>query len=217
MIAGANDCSRVFNIVTVRMPRAPAEAGIVMDSRVLAPSALVERIVAGDRSAEAELVERYSRGLRLLICRSSSDRSSVDDIHQDVFRVALQRIRQGEVREPERLNSFLCGVARRLTIDHHRKAAKQPVADDEAARLLLSAEAGPDAMALANERAQIAEEVLSALEIDRQSQILKRFYIADEDKESICRDMGLTGLHFNRVLHRARKRFKELYLRRTEK
>jgi len=188
-----------------------------MDSNATWPSTLVERIVKGDRSAEAELVERYSSGLRILIGRHSRDESLVDDIHQDLFRIAIQRIRLGELREPEKLNGFLCGMARHITIDHHRRAAKQPVADDEEAELLISTAPGPEDLALAQERMRVAAEVLAELEIDRQREILRRFYIGDEAKDSICEDMGLSSLHFNRVLHRARQRFRELYLKKIEK
>jgi hypothetical protein len=33
-----------------------------------------------------------------------------------------------------------------------------------------------------------------------------------EDKDRICDDLGLTRLQFNRVLHRARERFREAWL-----
>ena len=45
----------------------------------------------------------------------------------------------------------------------------------------------------------------------RDRQVLFRFYIAEENKEDICSDLGLSSLHFNRVLFRARERFRELY------
>jgi RNA polymerase sigma-70 factor (ECF subfamily) len=48
---------------------------------------------------------------------------------------------------------------------------------------------------------------------ERDIQVLYRFYIADEDKEEVCAELGLSSLHFNLVLHRARERFKELYER----
>jgi RNA polymerase sigma-70 factor (ECF subfamily) len=48
---------------------------------------------------------------------------------------------------------------------------------------------------------------------ERDIQVLYRFYIADDEKEQICADLGLTSLHLNRVLHRARERFRELYER----
>jgi RNA polymerase sigma-70 factor (ECF subfamily) len=52
--------------------------------------------------------------------------------------------------------------------------------------------------------------LIGELDTDRDRQILYRFYIAEEDKERICADLELSSLHFNRVLFRARQRFKEL-------
>lgn len=53
--------------------------------------------------------------------------------------------------------------------------------------------------------------VLNGLTTDRDREVLFRFYINEERKEQICADLGLSDLHFNRVLHRARQRYKELY------
>ena len=47
---------------------------------------------------------------------------------------------------------------------------------------------------------------------ERDRQILFRFYIAEDEKEAICRDLRSASLHFNRVLFRARERYRELYL-----
>ncbi|MCP4664535.1 MAG: hypothetical protein GY856_54820 [bacterium] len=46
---------------------------------------------------------------------------------------------------------------------------------------------------------------------ERDREVLSRFYLAEEDKEQICCDLGLAGEHFKRVLFRARRRFKKLY------
>src|SRR6266542_2351992 len=54
-------------------------------------------------------------------------------------------------------------------------------------------------------------QLISEMRSDRDRQILHRFFITEEDKGKICADLGLTSLHFNRVLSRALKRFKDLY------
>jgi RNA polymerase sigma-70 factor (ECF subfamily) len=41
--------------------------------------------------------------------------------------------------------------------------------------------------------------------------------VAEEDKARICADLGLSSLHFNRVLNRARDRYRELYLEAVRK
>ncbi len=42
------------------------------------------------------------------------------------------------------------------------------------------------------------------------SEIIKRFYLDEEDKAEICRSMGLSPLHFDRVIFRARQRLRSL-------
>src|SRR6185295_6960843 len=84
---------------------------------------LVRRIQAGDAAAESDLVSRFGRGVTMLIRRSSRDASAVDDIFQQTFQIALEKIRRGDVREPEKISTFLCSLARNLVVHHFRKAA----------------------------------------------------------------------------------------------
>jgi len=173
---------------------------------------LVSRIRAGDRQAEAELVERYSRGVMIIIRREVRDTVAAEDLHQEGFRIVLEKIRRGDVREPEKLSGFVCGVARNLVIDHFRRATRQEnnAVIDEAVSIPHPA---PDQLQelLRKEKADLVRQVLKGMSNERDIQALYRFYIADDDKEQICADLGLTSLHFNRVLHRARERFRELY------
>ncbi|HKD10487.1 MAG TPA: sigma factor, partial [Thermoanaerobaculia bacterium] len=75
---------------------------------------LASRIRIGDRQAEAELVARYQRGVTLLLRRSAGDPSLAEDLAQETFRIALEKIRRGDLREPEKLAGFLCSLARNL-------------------------------------------------------------------------------------------------------
>lgn len=175
---------------------------------------LVSGIRTGNRQAEAELVDRYSRGVMVIIRREVRDTAVAEDLYQEAFRIVLEKIRQGDVREPERLSGFVCGVARNLVIDYFRRAARQESMTEieEAAHLPHPA---PDQLQelLQKEKADLVRQVLKEMPNERDIQALYRFYIADDDKEQICADLGLTILHFNLVLHRARERFKELYKR----
>jgi RNA polymerase sigma-70 factor (ECF subfamily) len=173
---------------------------------------LVSRIMAGDGQAEAELVERYSRGVTFVISRETGGASAADDLYQDTFRIALEKIRRGDLREPEKLSGFVLGIARNLVIDYFRRAARQDSLTeiDEAAPLSHPAPSQLDEL-LRKEQAALVRRVIDELPSERDRQALFRFYIAEEEKESICADLGLTGVHFNRVLHRARERYRELY------
>jgi RNA polymerase sigma-70 factor (ECF subfamily) len=184
---------------------------VTPDGESATAAELVDRICAGDAAAESELVSRYGRGIALLVRRSSRDPSAVDDLCQQTFQIALEKIRRGDVREPEKLSGFVCSLARNLVIDHFRKAAARRTSGPSEGVAAADPAPGPLESLLRVERASLVRRVLSELPSERDRQILFRFYIAEDEKEAICRDLGLSSLHFNRVLFRARERYRELY------
>ncbi len=75
---------------------------------------LVRRIAGGETQAEAELVARCGKTLRFLTRRFTRDEADGEDLYQETLMLALEKIRQGEVREPERLAGFLRALAKNL-------------------------------------------------------------------------------------------------------
>ncbi len=175
---------------------------------------LVARIERGDARAEEELVERFGRGLMLILDRHTSGRAEAEDLYQDTFGLALEKLRRGELRDPSRLPAFLSQIARNLAIDFYRKRRRRKTeADSEAvheASVVPSSQLG---QMLQGEHAAVVRQMIDELRNERDRQLLMRFYIAEEDKDAISADLGLSSLQFNRVLHRARQRYKELYLK----
>jgi RNA polymerase sigma-70 factor (ECF subfamily) len=173
---------------------------------------LVNRIRAGDQQAQAELVERYSQGVQVILRREVSNTATVEDLYQDTFRIVLEKIRRGDVREPEKLSGFVVSVARNLIIDYFRRATRlaNEVSVDAAEPLPHPA---PDQFEelLLKEKSDLIWQIFKVMSNKRDIQVLLRFYLAEEDRERICADLGLTKRYFNVVLHRARERFRELY------
>lgn len=177
---------------------------------------LVRRIASGDASAESELVERYSRGVLYLLRRLAPELA--DDLHQETFRVVLERLRRRELDEPEGLVGFLRGIARNLVIAERRKSARRRTeADEEELAQAVHPAPGQLSAVLLDEEAETVRQLIRELPTERDRELLLRFYVTEEDKESLCTDLGLDSLHFNRVLFRARQRFKELFLERRKK
>jgi RNA polymerase sigma-70 factor, ECF subfamily len=175
---------------------------------------LVSRIRAGDQQAEAELVERYNRGVRFIIRREVGAAAIADDLYQETFCLVLEKIRRGEVREPEKLSGFVRSVARNLVIEHFRRAARREIltGTEETTSLPHLAPNQLEGL-LRKEKVELIRQVLEEMPNQRDIQVLFRFYIAEEEKEKICADHGLTNTQFNLVLHRARERYRDLYLR----
>src|SRR5580765_120917 len=94
-------------------------------------AALVSAAQAGDREAFGELYRLYGRMVHgILLARLP--RAEVDDLTQDVFLKALERL--GFLREPEAVGGWLAAIARRAAIDLGRRGTREvPLADDEPA------------------------------------------------------------------------------------
>jgi RNA polymerase sigma-70 factor (ECF subfamily) len=194
-----------------RPPQAPdSPAGPSEEARVAAD--LVGRIGAGDEAAESELVERYSRGVLFLLQRLTRDPALAEDLHQETFLVVLGRLRDAGLEQPERLVGFLRATARNLWTGQQRKIARRATdSDSEGVERATADERGGQLRhVLGRERARAVRRALSELRTDRDRQILYRFYLLEETKETICADLDLSDLHFNRVLHRARQRLGEI-------
>jgi RNA polymerase sigma-70 factor (ECF subfamily) len=173
----------------------------------------VSRIMAGDRQAEAELIDSYGRGVRIIIRRAGGDATIIDDLSQETFRIVLEKIRRGEIREPERLSGFIRSVARNLVIEHFRRAARQESLTDTEETIKLITVSAPNQLErlLQKEKAGLVWRVLREMRNKRDIQVLMRYHLAEDTKEQICADLGLTSQQFNLVLHRARERYRQLY------
>jgi RNA polymerase sigma-70 factor (ECF subfamily) len=204
-------------LVRVRFP--PADPEMSGSLKEISTTDLVRRIREGDPAAEAELVARFSEGLSFLLRRWTRDRTIAEDLFQETFRLALEKIRKGEVRDPERLAGFLRSLAKNLSIEHYRRGSRREVREEEieAAAELTAPETGQLGHLLRQEKAALIRQVLEELGSERDRQVLFRFYIAEEDKEQIRSDLGLTGPEFNLVLFRARRRYRDLYERHAAK
>lgn len=153
--------------------------------------------------------------MAVILDRHTNGRPEAEDLFQDTFRLGLEKLRRGELREPAKLPGFLAQIARSLAIEHYRKIARRKTdADSDAVLAAVAPSESPLGGLLARENAVLVRRVLQDLANERDRQVLLRFYIAEEDKDRIAADYGLSSLQLNRVLHRARQRYKELLNRR---
>lgn len=175
---------------------------------------LVNRIIGGDTDAETELVNRFGAGVFQIILRIVRNPPLAEDLSQDALITIIKKIRDGDVEQPESLNSFVASVARFHAIGQIRKIRRRGLSED-----LEQAEQLPDPSPNRLEELQTSEqsaEMRDLIEelVPRYRELLLRFYIREEPKEAICADLGMSSMQFDGVLHRARKRYKELYLKR---
>lgn len=189
------------------LPGAPEEAA--REAHVSAE--LAARIRNGDRRAESEMIERYGRGLLYLLRRRARDSELALDLRQDTFRIAIEKLRVKAPEEPERLGAYLRGIAINLWLAHGRKTARRATtAASNAVELAADDSPGPEEEVSRAQARQAVRALLGELRVPRDREILIRLYLDEEDKESICDALQIDATHFNRVLFRAKQRFRAL-------
>lgn len=146
-----------------------------------------------------------------MLRQRTADWDLAADIHQDTFVVVIERLRKGELDHPERVAAFIRQTAINIHLGALRKQRRRAT-DPDSERVALAADqnAGPVAQLESSEARLLVRQLIEEMRVDRDRQMLRRFYISEESKPSICRDLELDSAHFDRVLHRARQRLREL-------
>ena len=78
---------------------------------------LVQRIRNGEAQAEEELYQVFSLGIRFQLCRRLGPQDLEDRLH-DIFLIITELIRNGELREPQRLMGYVRTIVRRQMAEH---------------------------------------------------------------------------------------------------
>ena len=161
-----------------------------------------------DPDVHLTLVYRDYPGLRALILRRVGDPELAADILQDAAVTTLEKLRSGEIQQPEGVGGYLYRVALNHLRNYRRKD-RSALSSSEDLGELAGGDSEPEWADVGRQQwAVTARRALAELPASRDRELLVRFYLEDEDKCSICAALGLSDEHFNRVIFRARNRFR---------
>jgi RNA polymerase sigma-70 factor (ECF subfamily) len=164
-----------------------------------------------DRAQVEALIAREYAGLRLLIFRRARDLNVASDLLNEAICTTWEKWLAGQVAHPEQIAGYVFQVAMNLLRNHRRAMAERPDKRAEVKALdELPMDDPSDAGGVEDRLAHRVKRLLQAMSSQRDRTILVRFYLNEEDRETICRDMKLTPAQFARVIHRARGRLRQL-------
>ena len=171
---------------------------------------LVERIRAGGSDGMADLYRLFSKGIRYYLCRQLGPQELDDKVH-DTFLVVVNAIREGELREPQRLMGFVRTIVRRMVAAHIDRAihTRRDQMDLDPALRVPDPHGNPEEAAIFRQRNELIRRVLNELS-PRDREILMRFYMDEQSQSQICTEMDLTETQFRLLKSRAKARFGEL-------
>ncbi|MCO5168518.1 MAG: sigma-70 family RNA polymerase sigma factor [Planctomycetes bacterium] len=158
---------------------------------------LARRVLASPGAAgpeEAELCRRFAPRVRLFGLRHLRDEEAARELTQRVLLLLLEKLRAGEVTAPERVASFVLGVARRTALAMRRDGARLAPLEPDA--LPAGAAAPPDPLLSAR-----LAGCLEALGERERSVVLLTFYQGQSAAE-IAAALALSEGNVRVVRHR---------------
>ena len=172
---------------------------------------LSHRIRAGDKLAEDKLSRRIAPGITQIIVGMTGHFALAQELCQETLIIILARLRTQPLDDPDKLPAFVAQIARNLVIAERRKERRRKTdVDSDAIDEVPDLSEGQEQDAQRESAAVAIRKVLAEMKSIRDRSLLVRYYLRDEDKKEICRELGLTEPSFNVVLFRARSRFLEL-------
>ena len=143
----------------------------------LSDAALVARCRAGDESAWAELVNRFSRYVFAIATQGFGLRADdAEDVFQEVFARTYQHL--DRLRDDAAIRPWIAQLTRRLSIDKIRAGSREQLSDEdiEPAGLDDTVDRLDDALAVREAMGDLSESC---------QEILDRFFARDESYQTI--------------------------------
>ncbi len=176
---------------------------------------LVQRIQDGDGLAETLFYKRYQKGLLMMLEHKTRDRARAEDLMHDTMMIVLGHLRSGNVEQPEYLDRYVHQTAKFAFIGWLRKRDNQNELRETVDDVGHDQELIEDALSREETQAAV-RRLIDEMKVPRDREILHRFYVLEQGKPVICEALDLSVIHFDRVINRARSRFRELIEGRLE-
>lgn len=148
---------------------------------------MLDLIIAGDRAAEEAFARQFHPRLLAMAYARLRTSELARDIAQEAVIEALQSLRRGMLREPEKLAAFVHGVGRNVINQHFRKEAAGPLLTELPADLPMIM---PDISE--RERREIVRREIELLE-ETDRRILTMTLVDGAKPAAIAAALGLDG------------------------
>src|SRR5688572_18487673 len=166
---------------------------------------LVANTLAGDRQAFGAIVARYQSLICSMAFSATGSLSQSEDLAQETFVTGWKQLKR--LREPAKLRSWLCGIARNLIHSALRQQGRDPghAAEPlESAQALPAEEPLPAEHAISNEEQAILWRSLERIP-ETYREVLVLFYREHQSIQQVAEALELTEDTVKQRLSRGRK------------
>ncbi|MDP4149003.1 MAG: sigma-70 family RNA polymerase sigma factor [Bacteroidota bacterium] len=175
----------------------------------LTDSEIIRKVLLGEQSQFAHLVDRYRNYVFTLVLRFTDNREDAEEVAQDIFVKAYRSL--ADFRGESKFSTWLYTIVRTSCITFLRKRKLETISleNDRSAGEWQDQESALRANRVEQKsRHGMLNDAIRLLGKDDQ-QVITLFYQAEQSLEEIGRIMGLDPNTVKVKLHRARQRLRE--------
>jgi RNA polymerase sigma-70 factor (ECF subfamily) len=170
---------------------------------------LVAATLSGDRSAYAELYDRYARLIRAVCYDQTHDLTEAQDLSQEVFLRGYRNL--NDLRRHDRFAAWLVATAKAVCREWRRKQQREKRRHEEFAK---RNPAGVDAP---GDDGVVGELHAALLRLPQKERLaIHAFYLLEQSPDAARAALGLSRSGLYKVLERARNRLKGLMQEHSE-
>jgi len=155
------------------------------------------------REAETELYRRLAPRVRLYGLRHLRDEQAAADLMQQVLMMTIEKLRGGQLRESERLASFVFGICRMVVLDLRRGGARRARLLEQYGEDMPVADAAI-APRLDHERVARCLDQLS----ERERAVLLMTFYEEKGADEVAGLLGLSAGNVRVIRHRGLERLR---------
>jgi len=170
----------------------------------------VQRLRDFDNETERDFVAYFTELLAIKLRSRLRSQDQIEDVIQETFVRVLKTLRGSGVDNPGALGSFVNSVCNNVLFEFYRTQSRFSAEVEERPTEDPAAE---DVMA--NEQERHAVRLVMAELPEKDRTILRWLFFDERDKEEVCRTLKVDREYLRVLLHRAKLRFRDDYLKRS--
>jgi RNA polymerase sigma-70 factor (ECF subfamily) len=174
-------------------------------------AAYLQALTDRQEDVEQHLVSHFSRAIRGKLHTQLRSPELAQDACQETFLRVFNYFRSGKTLDnPASLPGFIHKVCHNIGLEFLRSYTRHPQLAEDAAEPVDTAP-DPEGRVVTEERKRIVRRILQDLP-EKDRDLLRRVFLEEEDKDLVCRELGVDRGYLRVLLYRARLRMKTAWL-----
>lgn len=169
----------------------------------------LNKLRSSDGTTEQHFAGYFGELITLKLRSRLQSPEAIEDVKQETFTRFYTLLRKdGGIREAERLGALVNSICNHVLFEYYRAGKRTEPLDDLAAGNLLDTQADAMAQLVSMETRVNVHEVLDGL-AEKDRKVLRSLFVEERDKDTVCREMGISREYIRVLVHRAKKAFRE--------